>query len=56
MAPEENREDTSGKGWSFSWKISQDHFDQQLQTFISRKNIFCWRMSFQLQFLIDVIF
>ena len=37
MAPEENREDTCGKGWSFSWKNSQDCFDQQLQIFQERK-------------------
>ena len=40
IAPKENIEDFCRKGWSFSWKISQAHFDQQLNNFISIKNIF----------------
>ena len=55
IAPKENIEDFCRKGWSFSWKISQAHFDQQLKIFISIKNIFCRENYSWLQFLIYVV-
>ena len=55
IAPKENIEDFCRKGWSFSWKISQAHFDQQLNIFISTKNIFCQENCSWLQFLIYVV-
>ena len=55
IAPKENIEDFCRKGLSFSWKISQAHFDQQLNNFISIKNIFCWENCSWLQFLIYVV-
>lgn len=43
-APKESREDACGKGTSFSWNISQAHFDQQLEHFSSTRNFFFWGM------------